>query len=124
MLRLTKSAMVGIAATLADLAALVLLCEALSLAPQVANVPALLAGVLVQFLGNKLFAFRDRSRAWLSQGLRFAAVEAGAFLLNALAFHFLAFAMPYWAARLVGTALVYFLYSYPLWGLVFTGEES
>jgi len=115
---------VGVAATVADLLALALLVDVGGLAPRAANVPALVAGVLVQFLGNKLVAFRDRSRDWLGQGARFAAVEAGAFVLNAVAFTVLVGALPYWAARLVGTALVYFLYSYPLWGRVFAGGRS
>jgi putative flippase GtrA len=110
---------VGVAATLADLLALAVLCDVMGLPPRAANVPALVVGVLVQFVGNKLFAFRDRSRAWLAQGARFALVEAGAFALNALVFAVLVGALPYLAARLVGTALVYALYSYPLWRRIF-----
>jgi len=51
----------------------------------------------------------------------FAAIEAGALLLNALLFHALVTLTPapYWAARLVGSAVVYLAYSYPLWGLIF-----
>jgi putative flippase GtrA len=110
---------VGVAATLADLATLAVLCDVLGLPPRAANVPALVVGVVVQFVGNKLFAFRDRSPAWLEQGARFVLVEAGAFALNALAFAVLCTALPYIAARLVGTALVYALYSYPMWRRIF-----
>ena len=105
----------GVVATLADLLALAVLVDVCGLAPQAANVPALAVGVAVQFLGNKVVAFRNQSPAWLEQGARFAVVEAGAFALNALAFAALATVAPYWAARLVGSALVYFLYSLPLW---------
>ena len=114
-----RSALVGVAATLADLVALAVLVDIVGLHPQAANVPALAAGVLVQFLGNKLIAFRDRSPAWLAQGAQFAVVEAGAFALNALLFAALVAALPYLAARLVGSALVYALYSYPLWRRIF-----
>jgi putative flippase GtrA len=116
---LARSAIVGVVATLADLLALAILVDVLGVAAQAANVPALLVGVVVQFVGNKLVTFRDGSPAWLEQAARFAAVEAGAFALNALAFAALALVVPYWAARLCGSALVYFLYSYPLWRRVF-----
>ncbi len=51
----------------------------------------------------------------------FPLVEAGALGLNALAFHLLVVlaAVPYLVARVLGSAAVYFVYSYPLWGLIF-----
>ncbi len=116
---LGKSALVGLAATAVDLVALAVLIDGLGLAPEAANVPALVLGLCAQFLGNKLVAFDDRSRAWLGQGVRFAAVEIGALVLNAALFHVLVGALPYLAARVVGSAAVYFLYSYPLWGRIF-----
>lgn len=120
---LGRSALVGLAATAADMLALVVLVQVLGLPPTVANVPALLAGVAVQFFGNKHFAFRDPSRDHVRQGALFAVVEAGALLLNALAFHVLVQALPYPVARAVGSALVYFVYSYPLWGRIFGGSK-
>jgi putative flippase GtrA len=122
---LAKSAVVGGVATLADLLALVVLVQVAGLPATVANVPALIAGLLVQFFGNKLFAFEDRSRDYARQGALFAAVEVGALLLNALAFHLLVTVtpLPYPAARAVGSALVYFVYSYPLWGRIFGGSK-
>jgi putative flippase GtrA len=123
---LGRSALVGGAATVADLLALVVLVQLLGVPATIANVPALIAGVVVQFFGNKLFAFRDRSRDYARQGALFAAVEAGALLLNALAFHLLVTVtpLPYLAARALGSALVYFVYSYPLWGRIFGGNHK
>lgn len=116
-----RSTLVGAAATLGDLAALTLLVEVFGLLPAVANVPALLLGVGVQFAGNKWFAFQNRSRDYVRQGLQFAAVEAGTIALNAIAFHVLVTAtpIPYAIARLLGTALVYVAFSYPLWKRIF-----
>jgi putative flippase GtrA len=123
---LTRSALVGVAATAVDLATLAVLVESLRLAPAAANVPALLAGLLAQFLGNKLVAFGDRSPAWLGQGARFALVEAGALLLNAVLFQLLTAGaeVPYLGARALASAAVYFLYSYPLWGRIFRAPEG
>ena len=118
---LVRSAAVGVVASATDLAALCLLVQALGLAPALANVPALAAGLAVQFLGNKWFAFRDRLRALARQGAQFALVEAGALAFNALGFHLFVTLtpVPYPAARVVTQALVYFGWSFPLWGLVF-----
>ena len=120
---LARSSLVGLVATVVDLAALALLVQVLAVPATIANVPALVAGVAVQFLGNKHFAFRDRSRAYLRQGAHFALVEAGALLLNAVGFHLLVTLTPapWWLARALASAVVYLGFSYPLWGLVFRG---
>jgi putative flippase GtrA len=122
---LTRSAIVGIAATLADLATLTILVSILGLRPEAANLPALLVGVLTQFVGNKYYAFANGAcdaRSLARQGTRFILVEAGALILNAIAFHFIVALtpVPYPIARLIGSSLVYFAYSYPLWGRIFS----
>ncbi|MCA9624494.1 MAG: GtrA family protein [Myxococcales bacterium] len=116
-----KSALVGVVATLADLAMLALLVEVIGIAPRLASAPALLLGVLVQFLGNKVFAFEDRSRAWARQGLLFGLVEIGALALNALLFDRLVAltGIPYLPARLLVGGTVYFGFSLPLWSRIF-----
>jgi putative flippase GtrA len=118
---LLRSALIGLAATAADLLALFALVEVLGLPAPVANVPALLVGITVQFFGNKHFAFRDPSRDYLRQGALFGLVELGALLLNAVVFHLLVTGtpVPYWLARALGSAGVYFGFSYPLWRHVF-----
>lgn len=117
---LVRSLLVGVVATVVDLAALWALVDGLGWSAVAANVPALALGLCVQFAGNKWFAFRDPSRDYARQGAAFLAVEAGAFTLNAAAFHALSVLGAGWmAARLVASAAVYVGFSLPLWGRIF-----
>ncbi len=118
---LGRSLAVGAAATVADLGSLALMVHVLSWRPEVANVPSLMLGLVVQFVGNKLWAFRDGRRDLVRQGAAFAAVEAVALTLNALAFHGLVVftSAPALVARLVGSAAVYVGFSYPMWRRIF-----
>jgi putative flippase GtrA len=125
---LSRSAIVGVAATLADLAMLMLL-DRLGVSPAWANVPALTLGIVIQFVGNKLWAFRDRNndaRALARQGGTFLAIEAVAFVLNAALFHVLAVlvGVPALLARVLVSAAVYFGFSFPLWGRVFIADPT
>ena len=126
--RLLRSASVGAGATLVDLGALFLLVRRAGLTPSAANLPALLLGVTAQFLGNKLYAFEDRSRGrtLAVQSGKFALVELGAFALNALLFQLLITRTPapYLLARVIASALIYFGYSFPLWGRIFRQEPA
>lgn len=121
-----KSAAVGGVATAIDLLVLTVFVELLHLDAHAANVPALIAGVAFQFLGNKFFAFEDRAGAWAKQGAMFAAVEAGALTLNAVLFHLAISAnlIPYLAARVLVQALVYFGFSLPLWTKIFAPQPQ
>lgn len=116
-----RSVLVGVAATLLDLGSLWGLVDGLGWEPVAANVPALLLGLCVQFGGNKWFAFRDPSGDLARQGAAFLLVEAGAFALNAVAFHLLTVlgGVGWAAARLGGSAVVYLGFSLPLWGRIF-----
>jgi putative flippase GtrA len=118
---LGRSCAIGAFATAVDLGSLFLLVHVLGWPAQLANVPTLIPGLLVQFFGNKFFAFRDYSRALRRQGSLFALIEAGAFVLNVVVFHLIVTltALHYLAARMVGTGLVYLGFSFPLWGLIF-----
>jgi len=117
---LGRGAVVGIAATIGDVLALVLLVT-VGLPPALASFPALAIGVAIQFVGSKLFTFEDRSRAWAQQGALFLLVEAAALGLNLALFdvglrlsH-----LPYPLVRLATTSVVYAGFSLPLWSLVF-----
>lgn len=125
---LLRSAAVGIVSTFVDLATLEFLVQLLKLTPAMANLPALTLGVATQFIGNKVFAFGDRAQgqALAAQSGQFALVELGALILNALIFHLLVTKTPapFLAARLFASALVYFGYSYPLWGRIFKSPEA
>lgn len=116
-----RSAGVGTAATVLDLAVLALLVTGLGVSPRVASVPALMLGVAAQFAGNKFLAFRDRSPAWFGQAIEFLGVEALAVAAN-LALFDLAMTRtdwPYLPVRLATTSLVYFLICLPLWSRIF-----
>ena len=121
-----RSGSIGIAATLADVIALSLLVEVAGFEPRVANVPALLVGVLIQFLGNKLFAFADRSNAWARQGVMFALVECGALALNTIFFDIVVASgvVPYLVARFLVQGIVYFGFSMPLWSRIFSRRTA
>lgn len=123
---LGRSLAVGAAATVADLGSLALMVHALSWRPEVANVPSLVLGLAVQFVGNKVWAFRDGRRDLARQGAAFAAVEAVALTLNALAFHGLVVLamVPALGARLVGSAAVYVGFSYPMWRRIFVPKRA
>lgn len=123
---LLRSAGVGAGATLVDLLALTVLVSGFGVPASVASAPALLLGMATQFVGTKRFAFRDRSREWVRQGLAFAAVEALSLVAN-LALFELALRytpVPYVLARLACTSLVYFAISLPLWSRVFSLDAA
>jgi putative flippase GtrA len=116
-----RSSVVGMVATLTDLVALTILVEVARLPARMASLPALILGVAIQFVGNKLFAFRDRSPAWLEQAAAFALVESLGVAANFLLFD-LAMALgtlPYLPVRMVTTFVVYFGVCLPLWGRIF-----
>jgi len=125
-IRFLRGAGVGIAATAADLMALAVLVELFTLAPTVANVPALLVGALVQFLGCRHLVFDAAGGSLRRQAVGFALAEAGTLALNGLAFHLLVTLtpVPYALARPVGTFVVFVGFSYPVWHLVFRGQRT
>ncbi len=125
----TRSALVGATASLSDLAVVAFAVGALHLSPRAANLPALLLGAAVQFVGNRLFAFRASAGALRRQLALFALAEAGALALNGALYHLVATALPLSVvgavlARAATTNAVYVLYSYPLWRRVFRPAES
>ncbi len=123
---LARSMGVGVLATVVDLVLLTLFVHGLHLSPRLASIPALALGVGVQFLGNKLFAFRDRSRAWVRQGALFLGVEALGFAAN-LALFDLAVShtrLPIIPLRLATTSFVYFALCLPLWSRIFRRRDA
>lgn len=119
-----RSALTGGAATLADLAVIALAVGILHVSPAVANVPALLVGALVQFLGNRHFAFKAASGSLGRQAILFAITEAVALALNAALYHVVVTRIPMGAAgaviaRAITTNAVFLAWSYPVWKRVF-----
>ncbi len=121
-----RSAGVGALATAVDLSVLAVLVHVTGVAPREASPLALLLGVAVQFLGNKVFAFRDRSGAWGRQALAFGAVEVVALALNLVGFEILALRLgvPVLAARIVVSAVVYGGFCLPSWSMVFRAPAA
>lgn len=120
-----RSVAVGLVATAADLTTLALMIDAMGARPVVANVPALLVGTAVQFVGNKRWAFGDRSVTTLAQGIWFGVVAGVTLFLNAFGFHLLVarVGVHYLVARLLADAVVYVAFTFPLWHLIFRGER-
>lgn len=122
--KLTRSALVGAVATAVDLSLLVGGVELLHLDPRVVTAASLAVGVAIQFVGNKVFAFRDRSAAWVRQATLFFLVEVAAYVMNVTLFALAAplLPLPYPVVRAVVGALVYFAICLPLWSRIFRHE--
>ena len=122
----SRSAAVGLAATVLDFGVLSLLVTGLGVPARLASLPALALGISVQFIGNKWLAFRDPSPAWLRQAGLFLAVEGLGLLANLVAFdRLLAWTpLPYLACRVISTSLVYFALCLPLWARIFASEPG
>lgn len=121
-----RSALVGLAATAADVGTLALLIQVVGLTPVQANAPALVVGVTIQYLGNKYLAFRDTSANHLRQGGLFVLVEIGTFLLNVGGFHLLVTRtpVPFYLARPLVALAVYCGFSFPLWARIFRSSPT
>ena len=119
----------GIFATAIDLAALAILVSGFHVGARVANVPALVAGGIANFAGNRWFAFRAHREPIVKQAIGYALVEAVALALNGLLFDFALRAIPnaahaYALVRLATSHGVFLCWSYPLWCVVFRQRGS
>jgi putative flippase GtrA len=124
-LRILRALLAGGAATLADIAVLALLVSAFGLAPRVASIPALVVGGVVNFVGNRHFAFRATRGSLARQAVLYTVVELAALAANGVLFDVVMRLLPpglawaYVPVRLVTSHLVFLAWSYPLWRLVF-----
>lgn len=123
-LQLLRAGAAGIAATLADLGVLTLLVSVLHWNARAASIPALIAGGVVNFLGNRHFAFRAASGSLARQATLYTLVELMALAFNGILYDMALRVFPgashiYWAVRLVTSHLVFLAWSYPLWKRVF-----
>lgn len=121
---LLRAGLAGLAATGADLATLALLVSVFHVDARVANVPALLVGGVVNFLGNRYFAFKARHGHAGKQAAGYTAVEVVALGLNGLLYDAALRLVPgaraaYWLVRLATSHAVFLGWSYPLWRKVF-----
>jgi putative flippase GtrA len=117
----------GIVATLVDLGVLALLVSVFHVDARVASIPALLAGGIANFIGNRWFAFRASSGSLAKQAVGYSAVEIVALVLNALLFEVVLRVFPivraaYAVVRLATSNLVFVGWSLPMWRRVFVPE--
>lgn len=104
----------GIAATVVDMSALVLMVKGGLPVPAAAFLAAA-AGAAVGFLMNKHIAFRDRSPITVQQLARFGGVAVATALLMAVAMQLFAvkLGVPLLAAKALCSALVFVAWTYP-----------
>jgi putative flippase GtrA len=124
--RLLRSGLAGLFATGADLLVLTLLVTAAHWTPRAANVPALIVGGVVNFVGNRAYAFRARQGNVAKQAVGFSAVELVALGLNGVLYDAVLRVFPgasrlFWLVRIGTTHLVFLAWSFPLWNRVFRG---
>lgn len=126
--RFARSALAGGAATIADLGVIAFAVGLLHVSPAAANAPAALAGAVVQFFGNRHFAFKSAGPLGRQAAL-FVAAEAVTLILNFALFHVVVTRMSLGAggavlARAVTTNVVFLLWSYPAWKRIFAPAED
>jgi putative flippase GtrA len=129
LLRLARSGAAGLVATLCDLGVLTGLTELAGVSPRVASVPALVAGGVVMFFGQKYFAFRTGGAPRTRELVEFAAVQVGGLVLTGFLYDVVLRYVPsltthYVLVRLGVTNLVWLAYSFPLWHVVFRGRPA
>ena len=129
LLQTVRAGAAGIFATGIDLATLTFLVSGLHVSPHVANIPALLAGGVANFVGNRYFAFRTGTEPVVRQAVGYTVVEAVALALNGWLFELALRLFPhathaYWALRLATSHIVFLLWSYPLWCVVFRARPA
>jgi putative flippase GtrA len=123
-MQLLRAGAAGIAATAVDLLTLALCVSALHVDARVASIPALVAGGITNFLGNRHFAFRAGAGNVAKQAVGYTVVELVALALNGILYDTVLRVVPnaahvYWAVRLVTSHVVFLAWSYPLWRRVF-----
>jgi putative flippase GtrA len=129
--RFLRAGIAGAAATLVDVGTLAILVTGFHMGARAASLPALIAGGLANFLGNRHFAFRAASAnhgSLARQAVLYTLVEIFALAANALLYDTVLRTWPqtaqaYWLVRLATSHLVFLVWSYPLWRRVFAVKE-
>jgi putative flippase GtrA len=114
---------------LVDVGTLTLLVSVLHWDARAASLPALVAGGVANFVGNRHFAFRAARGSLAKQAVLYTLVELIALALNALLYDSVLRAWPvtvhaYWLVRLATSHLVFLVWSYPLWNRVFVARQA
>jgi len=113
--KLVRVSASGVVATAIDIAALVVLVEALGSHVTLAAFLAAVLGGICNFLINKYWAFRDRSRIDLRQVTIYAFVSLVTAAFVAATVHLLAvvLVLPYLAAKAIAAVVVFLVWTYP-----------
>ncbi|MDP3278373.1 MAG: GtrA family protein [Deltaproteobacteria bacterium] len=137
-----RSVSVGLVATAVDACVLLGGLRVLGFNPYVAKALALGCGLCAQFLGNRIFAFRATEGSIKRQLRWFVLIEVIAFVGAVLIFRgllgwfttltqegrfpaaLLLHGKPDLIANFGAGFVVYFLFSYPLWKIVFRVEDG
>lgn len=102
------------AATVVDFSAMIALVELLGVAPPLATIISAILGGVSNFTLSRTWAYRDRHEGEVQgQASRYAVVSLGGALLNGALVGVL-FSVPYVIARVIVSAAVSLLYTYPL----------
>jgi putative flippase GtrA len=126
---LLRAGAAGIAATLVDLGVLTCLVSVCHIDPRTASLPALIAGGIANFLGNRHFAFRAAQGPVMTQAIGYTVVELVALALNGVLYDTVLRAFPstassFWLVRLITSHVIFLAWSYPLWRKVFSARTS
>lgn len=121
---LLRSTLAGGAATAVDLLVLFLCIQVLGWSPRVASVPALLAGGVVNFHGNRTFAFRATGGSLPRQATLFILSELVTLALNGIVYDLAVRTLHpgtggAMVIRLVTQNIVFLAWSFPIWRMVF-----
>ena len=92
--KLLRAGAAGIFATAIDLLVLAVLVTGFHVSPQIANLPALVAGGVANFAGNRWFAFRAHGGSLPKQALGYTVVELVALALNGWLFALVMHVLP------------------------------
>jgi putative flippase GtrA len=127
--RLLRAGIAGAIATLVDLGVLTLLVSAMGWNARAASIPALVAGGVANFVGNRHFAFRAKRGSLAKQAALYTIVEVIALAMNGVLYDLVLRAAPvtagaYWVVRLVTSHVVFLAWSYPLWRRVFSVPQA
>ena len=127
--QLLRAGAAGVAATAVDLGTLAILVSVAHVDARLASLPALFAGGVANFVGNRHFAFRARAGDLRTQLLGYAATELVALALNGVLYDTTLRLVPaaagaYWLVRLVTSHVVFLGWSYPLWRRVFATARA
>jgi len=116
--------LIGSMATAADFGVLAMTVGAMGISARAANLPSLLIGSLVQFLGNRHFAFRAKAGCVRRQLKWFVLSEAVALSTNALLYDLVAQRVSLSAVtavllRAATCSVVFLAWSYPVFRKIF-----